>query len=283
MGEYLTLLVLGLVQGLTDIFPISSTAHLALLRQLLDVQTFNLSLAAGLHSGSLVAIAYFLRKDLAIIWMHFLESIKHVRMRVAGEGVSSYLSPEMMLPYLYGLSLVPVAVEGLTLRQLAQDIFGQGTLPVFLMIVNGLIILVTALFARGERTIKELVMLEFLLIGAIQGLAVLPGISRLGLVLCTGLLLRLRWQEALKLTFLLSIPVVIGALLVEFRSISGTLQATPDLILPFLLANLFACAGSWFSLKLLTSQLLERRKLAFFGYYCLMLGIFSSVYLYTWN
>ena len=283
MGEYLTLLVLGLVQGLTDIFPVSSTAHLALLRQLLNVQTFDLSLAAGLHSGSLVAIAYFLRKDIALIWMHLLVSIRHIRMRIAGKRGSSYLSPELTLPYLYGLSLVPVAIEGLTLRQVAQDVFGQSALPLFLMIVNGLVILVTALVARGERTIKELAMFEFLVIGVLQGLAVLPGISRLGLVLCTGLWLRLRWQEALKLTFLLSIPVVIGALMVEFGTIAQKLLSNPNLVLPFLLGNLLAYAGSWLSLRLLTSQLLERKKLAFFGYYCLMLGIFSSVYFYWWK
>lgn len=283
MGDFLTLLVLGLVQGLTDIFPVSSTAHLALLRQLLDVQTFDLSLAAGLHSGSLIAIAYFLRKDVAVLLMNFFLSLRHIRRRVAGGRSFPYLSAQMLLPYLYGLSLVPVAVEGLTLRQIAQDIFGQDMLPLFLMVLNGFIILTTTLVAKGERTIKELRTLEFLAIGIIQGVAVLPGISRLGLVLCTGLLFRLKWQEALKLTFILSIPVVIGALFVEFPSIWSTLASSPELILPFLLASLLAFLGSWFSLKLLTSQLLERRKMALFGYYCLMLGFFSSVYIQFWK
>ena len=64
MGQFLTWLLMGLVQGLTDVFPISSTGHLVILRQLLRIEFFDLSLAAGMHSGSLVAIAYFFRKEL---------------------------------------------------------------------------------------------------------------------------------------------------------------------------------------------------------------------------
>ena len=72
MGEKTTLLLLGLIQGLTDIFPISSTGHLAILHQVLNISSFNLSLAAGLHSGSLVAITVFFQKELKELWKAFL-------------------------------------------------------------------------------------------------------------------------------------------------------------------------------------------------------------------
>jgi len=279
MGEALSLLALGLVQGVADIFPVSSTGHLALLRQILNMQYFDLSLAVGLHGGSLVAIAIFFHREVAILWRNFVDSLG----RIAAGTKISFLPVENRLPYLYGLSLVPVAIEGLTLRNVAQNVFGEGTIPLLLLMLNGVIILVTTGVARGERTIKELALSEFLLVGILQGVAVLPGISRLGMVLCTGLLLRLRWQEALKLTFILSIPVVIGAFFVEFDNLRNTLQTHPELIVSLLLGSLFAGLGSWFSLKILTSRLLERRKLALFGYYCLLLGSFSSVYIYFWT
>jgi undecaprenyl-diphosphatase len=276
-------LLMGLVQGLTDIFPISSSGHLALLRQLLDAQSFDLPIAAGLHSGSLAAIGIFFRKELRTLWKNFFESIAHVGGWITGNRTSFFLSAENMTPYLYGLSLVPVAIEGLTLRLLAQEVFSHRFLPLIFLMFNGVIILVTALFVRGERTIKELKWTEFLLIGVIQGIAVLPGISRLGLVLCTGLWLRLKWQETLKLTFLLSIPVVFGAFVIESGTILSAVQGDPKLIVGFLAGSLLSCLGSWFSLKLLTSRLLELRKLSLFGYYCLMLGTFSSLYLYFWK
>lgn len=283
MGEKITMLVLGLVQGLADIFPVSSTAHLALFRQILQARSFDLSLAAGLHGGSLIAIVVFFRRDLALLWMNFARSLERMGSRFTGRGNGPLLSTDNLTPYLYGLSLIPVAIEGLSLRDAARNIFDQDLVPMLLLILNGGMILFTTLLARGERTIKELKAHEFLLIGVIQGAAVLPGISRLGIVLCTGLLLRLKWQEVLKLTFILSIPVVIGALIVEGSMIFSTLQSRPDTIAAFLGGNLLAGLGSWYGLQILTSRLLERRKLALFGYYCLMLGMFASAYLYFWQ
>jgi undecaprenyl-diphosphatase len=283
MDGFLVWLLMGLVQGLTDIFPISSTAHLALLRQLLNAQSFDLPLAAGLHSGSLLAIGIFFRKELGGLWKEFVKSLAQMGGWITGKNAGSFLSAENMTPFLYGLSLIPVALEGLTLRLIAQETFSHRYLPLIFLMLNGVIILVTALIVRGERTVKELRWNEFLLIGLIQGLAVLPGISRLGLVLCAGLWRRLKWQEALKLTFLLSLPVVLGALVLESGNILSMIEGDPKLIATFLAGSLLSCLGSWFSLKLLTSRLLERRKLALFGYYCLMLGSFSSLYLYFWK
>jgi undecaprenyl-diphosphatase len=283
MGELPIWLLLGLIQGLTDIFPISSTGHLAIFRQVLNAMSFNLSLAAGLHSGSLIAIALFFRQELKELWKDLLRSLQVIRRQNTNINRALIDSPENLTPYLLVLSLIPVAVEGLIFRQTAQTVFNHKTLPVFLLFLNGAFILFTTLFARGERTIKELTWKEFLCIGLIQGIAVLPGISRLGLVLCTGLLQRLKWQEAIKLTFILSIPVVIGALTVETGNILDTLQNNPTLIASFLVGNLIAGLGSWYSLRILTSKLLERSKLALFGYYCLMLSTFSFTYLYFWN
>lgn len=279
MGEMLTLLVMGIVQGVTDIFPVSSTGHLALLRQVFQSRDVNLSLAAGLHSGSLVAITYYFQHDLKVLWRSFLESLKSIR----NSRPFVSLAPEQLLPYRYTVSLLPVAIEGLALQSLAQRSFEQQMVPVLLLIVNGMIILVTAVIARGERSINELTWREFFLLGAFQGIAVLPGISRLGVVLCTGLLYRLKWQDSLKLTFIQSIPVVIGALMVEGAGIIATLQQHPRLIISFLMATTLAGIGSWFSLHFLNSGLLERRKLALFGYYCLMVGSFFSVYLLFWK
>ena len=276
-------LLMGLVQGLTDVLPISSTAHLALLRQLLNAQSFDLSLAAGLHSGSLLAIGIFFRKELAVLRKEFIKSLMQMGDWIKRKNTTVFLSAENMTPYLYGLSLVPVALEGLTLRLLAQETFSHRYLPLFFLMLNGVIILVTALAVRGERTIKELRWTEFLFIGLMQGFAVLPGISRLGLVLCIGLWRRLKWQEALKLTFLLSLPVVFGALVLESQNIILAVEGDPKLITTFLAGSLLSCLGSWLSLRFLTSHLLERRKLALFGYYCLMLGSFSSLYLYFWR
>ena len=283
MGEFLIWLVMGLVEGLTNVFPISSTAHLSLLGRLLRVQPFDLPLVAGLHGGSLIAITVFFHTEFENLWKAFVESIKYGWAWISRRQKSFALPFETMTPYLYGSSLLPVAIEGWLLRPYAEETFGHEYLPLIFLIINGAIILLTAWFVKGERTIREVRWWEFLTIGMIQGLAVMPGISRLGLVLCAGLAFRLKWQEALKFTFIVSVPVVVGAIAVEFGNILFSLENNPNLIFVFLVGNLFAYFGSWFSLKLLTSKLLERRKLALFGYYCLMLGSFSSLYFYFWT
>lgn len=283
MGEKLALLMLGLVQGLTDIFPVSSTGHLAILTQVLNIRSLNLSVVAGLHSGSLIAIVIFFKKELGVLWMDFLGSLQIIHWNMNQKASRAVLSAENLTPYLYASSLLPVALIGLFFRKTAQLVFSQEMLPVLLLSLNGGVILVTTLVAKGERAIKELTLKELLVIGTVQGIAVLPGISRLGLVLCTGLLFRLKWQDALKLTFILSIPVVIGALIIEFGNILITIQNSPGLIVPFLGGCVLAGIGSWFSLNILTSKLLERKKMTLFGIYCLILSIFSLAYLYFWE
>jgi undecaprenyl-diphosphatase len=277
------LLVMGIVQGLAQVLPISSTGHLAVLRQLFNIETFNLSMATGLHIGSLVSISLFFRKDIIALWQDFRDSWVRINDWLHGVENSFLRQKELILPYLIGLSLVPVAIEGLIFQNLAQWIFAHKYLPLLLIIMNGAIILVTARKSRGERSLKELTWKEFLFIGMIQGLAVLPGISRLGLVLCTGLWRRLKWQEAIKLTFVLAIPVVIGALLIEGQNIIQSLETNFHLCLFFLAGIILALVSSWYGLTFLTSRILERRKFVFFGYYCLSFGIYSSIYLFFWQ
>jgi undecaprenyl-diphosphatase len=283
MNEFLAWLMMGMIEGVTDILPVSSTGHMSLARQILDLDFFNLSLAAGLHGGSLIAVTLFFRQELQILWRAFIGSLKILAAWITRRTPELRFSPETTIPYLYGLSLVPVAIEGWKFRPIAQGIFAHDYFPLLFLVVNGVIILITTWFVKGERTVQELHWYEFLVVGIIHGLAVVPGISRLGLVLCMGLWYRLKWQEAVKLTFILSVPVVIGAVAMEIGEILRYMAGDLALMLAFLAGNLLAFTGSWLGLRLLTSRLLERKRLALFGYYCVMLGTFSTLYLQFWK
>lgn len=276
------LLVLGLLQGLTEVFPISSTGHLAVFRQIFNLPAFNLALAAGLHGGSLVAIGIYFRKEIGDQLRNFQVSLVGW-LKISRQASRPFQTSEHAVPYLLALSLIPVAIEGLVLRPLAEGIFDQQNLVLFLLIVNGGIILLTAFNTHGERTIKELKWNEYLLIGLVQGVAVLPGISRLGIVLCTSLWLRLKWQEALKLTFILAIPVLGGALIVEAKDIIQAAAEIPNAYAFLMTGVLLSAISSWLGLRLLTSRWLERRKVSFFGYYCMMFGAYGLLYLHFWG
>jgi undecaprenyl-diphosphatase len=273
----------GILQGFTEVFPVSSSGHLAVARQLLNYQDLDLALAVVLHGGSLLAIAFCFRRDLASLWSDFWKSLPDIRNWARGNDNPFTLVGEQTVIYYMLVSLLPVMVIGWYLERIAAAVFEEPHWAATFLLINAALLTITAYGAHGERTLKELRMWEFILIGLLQGIAVLPGISRLGIVICTGLWLRLNWQEALKLAFILSIPVIAGSMLLKGNEIVLMLQTDPSFLDSLFIATCLAAVFSLIGLKFLTSRYLERRRLAFFGSYCLMVGLASLVYLYFWS
>lgn len=281
----INLIFLGFVQGFSEVLPISSSAHLSLAATLLSFSAFNLVLATGLHAGSVVAIFYWFHRDIVLLSSNFFDSLKWIKKRLLKKQMnySVIQRNDMRVPYYLAASLIPLAIEGYLLKDLAEKTF-EGVLWVsILMILNGLLILATARWTQGERTLGELKLWEYMMIGAIQGFAVLPGISRLGLTLCLGLNRRLNWREALRLAFLYAIPVILGATLLQTPDLIQTLFNNSDWVYAFIISLIVVAITSLAGLKILTSSLLERRTLLFFGYYCFMVGVFTAVYFVLWH
>ncbi len=283
MHILLMLILLGLLQGCTEVLPVSSTGHVAVFRAVFDLTDVNLSLIAVLHSGAIFVIAYWFRRDILLLWSTFRASWPEFRLWLSGHAPNPLKRPgSHRVPYYLAASLVPLAIEGYLLRAPAEHIFIQSTTVPILLVINGLVILATARLTHGERTLSELSLGDYLLIGAIQGIAVLPGISRLGLTLCVGLWRRLNWYEAVRLTFILALPVSAGAILLQWPEFVDSISHFSISLFQIIIT--FACAvlASVFSLRILTSHLLERRALLFFGYYCCMAGLFSLTYIGIW-
>jgi len=280
LWQQVTLLALGIVQGLTEVLPISSSGHLVLVNKLFSVDSVNLPVAVALHGGSFLAILLWFRRDLYALWQNFSLPWREKRWRRwPKEANGKARLHEARLPYYLAISLIPVAIEGLVLKDTVEAVFSRSEwVPAFLA-VNGLIILATARWTRGERRLDELKLWEYVLIGIIQGFGVLPGISRLGMALCAGLGRHLNWYEAMRLTFILALPVIAGAFLLEVKQLAplfGSLSAIIGLIVGTLCAFFFSLLG----LKVFTAQnLLERRTLTFFGFYCFLLGVFTFTYI----
>lgn len=282
LKQFLSFIFLGFVQGLTEVLPISSSGHVALAQKLLALDTLTLASAAALHGGSLIAVALWFRRDLFALWRSFQTSWSFLKI-----PRQLFLSRpnEYRVPYFIILSLIPVAIEGMWLKPLADRLFiaQANWVPVFLFF-NGLIILATAWCTQGEKRLDELTWKEYLLIGIIQGIAVLPGISRLGLTLCAGLWRGLNWYEALRLTFILALPTITGAIALQLPELLQQLALNlPELFIPQFIGLLFSVVivaiTSLVGLRKLTGSLLERRTLDFFGYYCCIMGAFAFTYI----
>lgn len=282
--EGIIIIMLGALQGITEVFPISSSGHLVLIQQLMAVRQFDLSLVAGLHFGSLIGIFTFYRHDLTSMWRSVQASWRRIIISNFRDRAHPFARMgKYRVPYYLALSLIPVAIGGLLLEDTATQTFKQGALVALLLTLNGVIIFLTASLARGERMLHQLRLWEYLLIGAVQGLAVLPGISRLGLTLCMGLWLGLNWYEALRLTFILAIPVILGAnILLPLNNISQSIGNLQDGAAGFVFGIAMATLLSYFGLKMFTSSKLERHTLGFFGSYCIMLGLFTLTIFIGW-
>ena len=278
MAEFLqsiAIFLYGIVQGLTEVLPISSSGHLSLANAVLPLPDMTLAISAFLHVGSLAAIIWWFRHDLRLLRERFWASLKIIyndRLRA-----TKSLSPYQKMPYHMILSLLPTAVIGLLLSDWAETIFEHTLWTPFFLAINGLLLLITARFSRSTRTLDELNARDYLFIGLLQGFAVVPGLSRLGITLCTCLWRKLGWYDSVRLSFLLSVPVISGGAIVQFATTAWPAKtySVPEIALGTALALLTSLAG----IRLLSRTLLEKKSLSSLGIYCCMLGLFSFLYL----
>jgi undecaprenyl-diphosphatase len=209
-------IVVGVVQGLTEFLPVSSSAHLILVPRVLGWDNaFILSPAfdATLHLGTLVAlIAYFWRD----LWRYFVAFLRLVRDRtIAGDT-------DRKVALLLAISIIPGAVLGVGLEGFVDTFFREQLLVVCALLVVGAVVLFVAeRIARHTREIDELRPAEALGIGLAQAFALFPGISRSGITISAGLFLGLKRDAAARFSFLMATPIIAGAGLWKLRELVG--------------------------------------------------------------
>ena len=217
--DILSAIILGAVQGLSEFLPISSSGHLALIPNLLGVET-GLAFDTVLHIGTLIAIFSFFWQDILNLIKGFLLSLIDLT-----EGLDVFkkelkLVPEKRFAWLIIVGSIPTALIGLLLKDAIETIF-RGTFFVgFFLIITGLILYYSERHSSGKMTAKDMSFKQSIIIGICQGLAVLPGISRSGSTIASGLCLGLEREYAARYSFLLSVPAVIGAGLIQIKDIA---------------------------------------------------------------
>lgn len=269
-------LILALIQGVTEIFPVSSSGHLVIFSHVLD-RPINLNLLLFFHLGTFLAILIRFRREVTDI-----VSGRH------GWKLPGYLF----------ISLLVTGVIALLLRSITVRIMtGNLSVVTYMWIINGVVLVFIGLFApQGMRRLDQLHLQDFILIGFFQGMTVVPGISRLGITLGTALMIGAIWKDALRLSFLLSLPTIILANVYETllrigwfsqigifstgEDIFGLLEWTvsQDIIISGGIILIISLAGGLMALYIL-SEYLTRKLLYYFGFYCLAAGMFFLPYL----
>lgn len=197
--------ILGILQGATEVLPISSSAHLILIPLLAGWKESGLTFDVALHFGSFLAIFTYFRQDVAQLLRGGVIGLKERRM-----------NPELHLALLLVAGSVPAAIVGKTLEEPIEAIFRASPFLISLMLILfGLAMGLADRFGRQSRTIGDITLRAAIFVGCFQCLALIPGVSRSGITITAALLLGFARPEAARFSFLLSLPIVAGAALLK--------------------------------------------------------------------
>lgn len=249
MDIFFRVVLLGIVQGITEFLPISSSGHLAIFQKYFGFQKQMVAFDVFLHLGSVLAILVFLRKKIFQLIINWRKNLR--------------------IFFLLFLASIPVGIIGFLLKKQIEEIFLQTKLiAASFLITAGLLFSTKFVKEQKEKSLKEIKLLDSFLVGIFQALAILPGVSRSGATITGGLWVGFSSETAFYFSFLLAVPAILGATVMKF----------PELVLTgikpveILLALLISSFTSYLSLNLLTNFLKEK-KLYLFGFYCVLMAI----------
>jgi undecaprenyl-diphosphatase len=202
--ELVEAIFLGIVQGLTEFLPVSSSGHLLLGQYFLglDQERFGLSFDVALHLGTLVAVTVFFWRDLVRMVVAFLRSLRTRALPA---------DPDGRLAYLVLASTVPAVLIGYFLEDFFETAVRSPWVVVFNLVLVGVLFIVAEEVGRRTRTASKLTFREAVGVGLAQAAALVPGVSRSGATITLGLFLGLRREDAARFSFLMSVPIIAGA------------------------------------------------------------------------
>lgn len=274
MDTLIQAIVIGVVQGLTEFLPISSSAHLILLPRILgwsDAFLLSPAFLVMLHLGTLVALLVYFWRDLLRYALAGLAVLRD--RRVGGD-------PDRRMAVLLAASVIPAALMGVVLEEFVDTFFREQLLFVCgLLVVGAIILFIAERAARHTREMTELRVVDALAIGLAQALALFPGISRSGITISAGLFLGLRREAAARFAFLMGTPIIAGAGLWKTRELlDGSIGAFDPQVLA---AGMIASAVSGLIAIAVLLAFLRRYSTDVFGLYrVIAAAVFAGLILF---
>ncbi len=248
----LVALILGIVQGLTEFLPVSSSGHLMLLNSVFNVNGNFLIIEIILHIATLLAVVIVLRKEIWFI-------------------IKNPFSKEMKNLV---LSTIPTIIIVFIFRFFTNSVFENAKILPVTFMITALFLIISQVISEKKQNCKkrEIKTSSCLMMGVIQGFAVLPGISRSGSTICTGLIMGENKEESAKFSFLMSIPIIIASLFYEIIFSSDKIFGVQ--VLPIIISFLSAFIVGILSIRFML-KIVSKSKLYYFAFYLFALSILS--------
>jgi undecaprenyl-diphosphatase len=259
LDELIKAIILGIIQGLTEWLPISSTAHLKIAQQVLAFPVTPL-FDVAIHIGTLAVVVFYFRKDIKSI----LSALVHLDFK----SEYGHLIPMIVV------ATIPTGIIGLSYAEFVEPYFETHAFIMFLSIGIAFLIGATWLYISkiGKENMDVITVKTALYMGSAQGLALFSGLSRSGMTISTALLLGLNREKAFRFSFLLSIPAIIGDLTVEAYLQRGQLAQTTIGPVELIAGMVMAIIAGYVAIKLV-SNLVKTKRFHYFAAYTWPLGI----------
>lgn len=249
-------LVLGLVQGFTEFLPVSSSGHLILVRELMGLNgdgssQFNLIFDIMVHAGTLVAVVLVLYKD---IFALFKKPFKRLLMLI--------------------VACIPAVVVGFTCKDYIEEYFSTATYLCFFFLFTAVIMLVSEIVAKRNRSPKELGWGSAIAMGVMQGAGVFPGVSRSGSTIFGGTVAGAESKQVATFSFLMSIPIILGSLLLSFIDVGKTGAIGSIDWFCIVVGAVSAFASGYFAVRVML-KLIAKANFKWFSLYLLIVAILT--------
>ena len=257
-------IILGILQGLTEFLPVSSSGHLVLGQELLDIHIEGIAFEVFVHFGTLLSVLVIYRRDL----LAMLTSLP----RFAGNTgrIRQFYSEDRDFRWLLYIIIgsIPAGVIGLGMGAAIETAFNDAHTVAWMLMVTGTMLLLTRF---GKSAQQDMSLLVAVLVGVAQALAIMPGISRSGATISVALFLGIARDESARFSFLLAIPVILGATLLKLIELLQDLPQASQLLNLFA-GTLVAFITGYIAIKLLL-MFIRRGKLDYFAWYCYGVGV----------
>lgn len=271
-------IVLGMVQGVAEFLPISSSGHLSLLQHFFGMEELDTLYNILLHFATLIAVCVVYWRDVVDMIVEFFRGIASLFSRQGGRGNP----PEgRRLVLLVILGTLPLFL----ILPFDDMVEGLGANPVFvsaMLLVTGCILFLSDRYGGGRKTVRTATVRDVLLVGVAQGAATIPGLSRSGTTISAGMALGFDRNFAVRYSFLMSLPAVFGATLLKVVKVAKSGVLDTKLLPMYLTGMVVAGVVGYFSIRLV-KLLADKGKFGRFAYYCWIVGVIALIFsfLYT--
>ncbi len=277
---------MGVLQGLTEFLPVSSSGHLGLLKGLFGMDNGSILFDILLHVATLISIIAVFYKDILKLVIEFAGMCADIFHNIAalGKSLSGGRDPEyarvISSPYrkfvlMLIISTIPTGIIGVFMKDVVEYTSANLLVTGICLICTGLILAMSDFLADGDKKLKETGNWDAFAIGTAQGIATLPGLSRSGCTIVAGLLCGLDRRFAAKYSFIMSIPAVLGALVLELFDIGSESVSAGD-VGCYIVGMIVAAVIGYIALRLLLN-LVVSRYFKYFAIYCGVAGLVSII------